>query len=60
MELRLVLVDYTSGIMMGLRDVALKGMPYFKANPNTLATVKDWVNPMVTNSITIAKDTLKE
>jgi hypothetical protein len=46
--------------MMGLRDVALKGMPYFKANPNTLATVKDWVNPMVTNSITIAKDTLKE
>ncbi|WKT51246.1 hypothetical protein QSH57_016216 [Fusarium oxysporum f. sp. vasinfectum] len=39
---------------------ALKGMPYFKANPNTLATVKDWVNPMVTNSITIAKDTLKD
>ncbi|KAF4500771.1 Glucan endo-1,3-alpha-glucosidase agn1 [Fusarium agapanthi] len=39
---------------------ALKGMPYFKANPNTLATVKDWVSPMVTNSITIAKDTLKD
>ena len=36
---------------------ALKAVPFFKANPNTLGTIKDWVNPAVSNGITIAKDT---
>lgn len=30
--------------------------PAFKNNPNALATIKDWVNPIVTNSITLIKD----
>ena len=32
-------------------------VPFFKANPNTLGTIKDWVNPSISNGITIAKDT---
>ena len=36
---------------------ALKVVPFFKANPNTLGTIKDWVNPSISNGITIAKDT---
>ncbi|KAK9369874.1 hypothetical protein V1509DRAFT_638557 [Lipomyces kononenkoae] len=34
----------------------LKTVPLFKDNGNLLGTVKDWVNPMISNSITIAKD----
>lgn len=36
---------------------ALKGLTYFKNNPNTLGTIKDMTNPIVTNSLTIVKDT---
>lgn len=36
---------------------ALKAVPFFKANPNTLGTIKDWTNPAISNGITIAKDT---
>lgn len=35
---------------------ALKAVPFFKANPNSLGTIKDWVNPVVSNGVTIAKD----
>jgi len=38
-------------------DTALKAVPFFKANGNTLGTFKDWVNPLVSNGVTIAKDT---
>ncbi|KFY89077.1 hypothetical protein V500_05953 [Pseudogymnoascus sp. VKM F-4518 (FW-2643)] len=34
----------------------LKTSAVFKANPNSLGTIKDWVNPIVTNSITLIKD----
>ncbi|KAM0796585.1 hypothetical protein BDR22DRAFT_825040 [Usnea florida] len=34
----------------------LKVVPFFKANPNTLGTLKDLVNPMVSNGVTISKD----
>ncbi|OBT85922.1 hypothetical protein VE02_04509 [Pseudogymnoascus sp. 03VT05] len=35
-------------------DDSLK-IAYFKANPNSLGTLKDWVNPILTNSITLIK-----
>ena len=35
----------------------LKAVPYFKANGNTLGTIKDTVNPLVFNGVTISKDT---
>ena len=38
-------------------QTALKAIPFFKANGNTLGTLKDWVKPAVSNGITIAKDT---
>jgi hypothetical protein len=38
--------------------VGLKSVPFFAANGNTLGTVKDTVNPMVSNSITISKDSM--
>lgn len=37
--------------------IALKGVPYFSKNGNQLGTLKDWVNPVVSNGVTIAKDT---
>ncbi len=40
-----------------LNHPALKGVPFFKANGNTLGTLKDEINPLVSNGITIAKDT---
>ncbi|CAF9932295.1 MAG: hypothetical protein HETSPECPRED_008325 [Heterodermia speciosa] len=35
----------------------LKAVPFFKANGNTLGTIKDTVNPLVSNGVTISKDT---
>ena len=40
-----------------LIKAALKGVPFFASNPNTLGTLKDEINPLVSNGITIAKDT---
>lgn len=37
--------------------IALKAVPFFKANPNTLGTFKDWVNPVVSSGVSIVKDT---
>lgn len=34
----------------------LKNLAYFKKNGNTLGTIKDSINPMISNSITITKD----
>lgn len=37
---------------------ALKGIPFFKANGNTLGTFKDWVNPAVASGINVVKDSI--
>ncbi|KAG8526406.1 uncharacterized protein KY384_000062 [Bacidia gigantensis] len=39
-----------------LWNAAFKKIPFFKANPNTLGTIKDSVNPLVSNGVTLIKD----
>ncbi|KAG8530286.1 uncharacterized protein KY384_004788 [Bacidia gigantensis] len=37
-------------------NAALKALPWFKANGNALGTIKDTINPSISNGITLIKD----